>query len=58
MMQCPEERIKFEFMSKIGFQYYCFHDVDLVAPADNWKHYEKNIQAVVDDANLMKNERL
>lgn len=40
----------FEFMSKIGFQYYCFHDVDLVEPADNWKDYEKNMQAIVEYA--------
>ncbi|MDP9959561.1 xylose isomerase [Chryseobacterium lathyri] len=46
----------FEFMSKIGFQYYCFHDVDLVAPADNWKDYEKNLQAVVEYAKEKQKE--
>ncbi|WP_312389197.1 xylose isomerase [Chryseobacterium sp.] len=40
----------FEFMSKMGFNYYCFHDVDLVDPADNWRDYEKNLQAVVEYA--------
>ncbi|WP_434981319.1 xylose isomerase [Daejeonia sp. YH14] len=40
----------FEFMTKVGFEYYCFHDVDLVDPANNWTEYEKNLQAVVDYA--------
>ena len=40
----------FEFMQKMGFEYYCFHDTDLVDPADNWRAYEKNLQAVVDYA--------
>ncbi len=40
----------FEFMQKMGFGYYCFHDIDLVDPADNWKDYEKNLQAIVEYA--------
>ena len=46
----------FEFMSKIGFQYYCFHDVDLVAPADNWKDYESNLHTVVEYAKEKQKE--
>ena len=40
----------FEFMTKMGFGYYCFHDVDLVDPADNWKDYESNLQQIVEYA--------
>lgn len=46
----------FEFMNKMGFGYYCFHDIDLVDPADNWKDYEKNLQAVVDYAKEKQKE--
>lgn len=46
----------FEFMNKMGFGYYCFHDTDLVDPADNWRDYEKNLQAVVDYAKEKQNE--
>ncbi|PZU02587.1 MAG: xylose isomerase, partial [Chryseobacterium sp.] len=46
----------FEFMSKMGFNYYCFHDIDLVDPADNWKDYEKNLQAVVEYAKQKQQE--
>lgn len=37
----------FEFMSKIGIEYYCFHDVDLVEPGNSWVEYESNLQAAV-----------
>lgn len=40
----------FEFMSKLGFDYYCFHDVDLVDPGNSWKEYESNLQQIVDYA--------
>ncbi|WP_027381263.1 xylose isomerase [Chryseobacterium daeguense] len=46
----------FEFMSKMGFSYYCFHDIDLVDPADNWKDYEKNLQTVVEYAKQKQQE--
>ncbi|EJL74474.1 xylose isomerase [Chryseobacterium populi] len=46
----------FEFMSKMGFNYYCFHDIDLVDPADNWKDYEKNLQTVVEYAKQKQQE--
>ncbi len=37
----------FEFMRKIGIEYYCFHDVDLVGEADTIEQYEKNLKEVV-----------
>ena len=37
----------FEIMQKLGIDYYCFHDVDLVAEADTVEEYEKNLKAVV-----------
>ena len=38
----------FEIMQKLGIQYYCFHDVDLVKEADNVADYERNFQIIVD----------
>lgn len=40
----------FEFMKKVGFEYYCFHDVDLVEPGNSWLEYERNLQAAVEYA--------
>lgn len=40
----------FEFMTKLGFEYYCFHDVDLVDPGNSWKEYESNLQQIVEYA--------
>ena len=37
----------FEIMQKLGINYYCFHDVDLVAEADTIEDYEKNLKEVV-----------
>ena len=37
----------FEFMQKIGIEYYCFHDVDLCAEADTIEEYEANLKAIV-----------
>ncbi|MDT3387195.1 MAG: xylose isomerase [Bacteroidota bacterium] len=38
----------FEIMSKLGIEYFCFHDVDLVDPDDNIDKYEANLAAVTD----------
>ncbi len=40
----------FEFMTKMGIEYYCFHDVDLIDFGANWNEYEKNLAAIVDYA--------
>ncbi len=37
----------FEIMQKLGIQYYCFHDVDLVKEADTVEEYEKNLKEIV-----------
>ncbi|WP_101689505.1 xylose isomerase [Dysgonomonas massiliensis] len=37
----------FEFMQKVGIEYYCFHDVDLIDEADTIEEYEANLKAIV-----------
>ncbi len=50
---CPIERAKakvdagFEIMQKLGIEYYCFHDVDLVDEAATIEEYEANLKEVV-----------
>lgn len=40
----------FEFMSKLGIPYYCFHDVDLVDYTDDIAENERRLAAIVDYA--------
>lgn len=40
----------FEFITKLGAPYYCFHDVDLVSEGDSVAEYEKRLQTMVDYA--------
>ena len=40
----------FEFITKIGAPYYCFHDIDLVDEGHSLKEYESRLQAIVDYA--------
>jgi xylose isomerase len=40
----------FEFFTKIGAPYYCFHDTDLVSEGASVSEYEKNMHAIVDYA--------
>lgn len=40
----------FEFFTKIGAPYYCFHDIDLVDEGPSAQEYEKRLQAIVDYA--------
>jgi xylose isomerase len=40
----------FEFITKLGAPYYCFHDIDLVSEGSSLKEYEKNLQTIVDYA--------
>ncbi|MFM7839212.1 MAG: xylose isomerase [Chitinophagaceae bacterium] len=42
----------FEFMTKLGVPYYCFHDVDLVEEGSSLNEYEKRLQTIVDYAQL------
>lgn len=37
----------FEFFSKLGVPYYCFHDVDMAPDADDIATYEKNLRHMV-----------
>ncbi|GHU18019.1 xylose isomerase [Betaproteobacteria bacterium] len=40
----------FEFMTKIGMPFYCFHDTDLIDEGKNFAEYESNLARIVDDA--------
>ena len=37
----------FEFMQKMGIEYYCFHDVDLVSEGASIEEYETNLKEIV-----------
>ncbi|MFT6807776.1 MAG: xylose isomerase [Saprospiraceae bacterium] len=38
----------FEFLSKLGVDYFCFHDVDLVDEGDTFKETERRLRAITD----------
>ncbi|MFD1316533.1 xylose isomerase [Namhaeicola litoreus] len=38
----------FEFISKMGFDYYCFHDYDLIREGSSFKESEQRLAAIVD----------
>lgn len=40
----------FEFMTKLGVPYYCFHDIDLVDEGNSFTEYEQRLQTMVDYA--------
>lgn len=40
----------FEFMQKMGIEYYCFHDIDLVDEGSSIEEYETNLKAIVEYA--------
>ena len=40
----------FEFITKIGAPYYCFHDIDVVSEGASVNEYESNIQTMVEYA--------
>ena len=48
-LQAAKEKMDagFEFMQKIGIEYYCFHDVDLCDEADTIEEYEANLKEIV-----------
>lgn len=46
----------FEFITKIGAPYYCFHDFDVVAEGSTIKESESRLQAMVDYARDKMNE--
>jgi len=46
----------FEFITKMGIPFYCFHDYDLVAEADTLVKSEKRLQKMVDYARKKQEE--
>nr|WP_315152451.1 xylose isomerase [uncultured Flavobacterium sp.] len=46
----------FEFMSKLGMPFYCFHDVDVVEEAPTLAAFEKRIHTMVDYATQKQQE--
>lgn len=40
----------FEFMTKVGIPFYCFHDVDLVEEGGSFAEYESNLAKIVEYA--------
>ncbi|HEA30219.1 MAG TPA: xylose isomerase, partial [Leeuwenhoekiella sp.] len=46
----------FEFMTKLGMPFYCFHDVDVVDEAPTLKEFEKRVATMVDYAKQKQQE--
>ncbi len=46
----------FEFFTKIGAPYYCFHDTDLIREGSTFAEYEKNLLAIVEYAKCKQTE--
>ena len=38
----------FEFISKLGLEYFCFHDVDMVDEGDSLVEFERRLQAITE----------
>jgi xylose isomerase len=57
-LQIAKQRLDagFEFMQKVGIEYYCFHDIDLVAEGNSIEEYEANLQAIVSYAKQKQDE--
>lgn len=54
--ECPVQRAKdkmdagFEIMEKLGIEYFCFHDTDLVEEGETVEDYESRMKAITDYA--------
>ena len=46
----------FEFISKLGVPYYCFHDIDLIDEGPSIKEYEANLKSIVEYAKEKQRE--
>jgi len=48
-LQCAHDKMDaaFEFITKLGVPYYCFHDIDLVDEGSSIAEYEKRLQGIV-----------
>ncbi|MGL5797865.1 MAG: xylose isomerase [Cetobacterium sp.] len=49
-MEKAKARVKagFEFMEKLGLEYFCFHDKDIAPETDTLEGYQKNLDEIVD----------
>ncbi len=60
--ECAIQRAKdkmdagFEIMEKLGIEYYCFHDIDLVDEGSSIEEYESNLKAIVEYAKAKQAE--
>ena len=45
----------FEFITKMGIPYYCFHDVDVIEEAETIPEFDKRFQSIVDYAKEKQN---
>lgn len=46
----------FEFITKMGIPYYCFHDVDLVDEGDSLEEYQRRMEIITDYALVKQKE--
>ncbi len=46
----------FEFMHRLGLDYYCFHDTDLIDEGNSMAEYQQNVEAMVDYAEQKQHE--
>ena len=46
----------FEFISKMGFDYFCFHDFDLIQEADTFQESEERLNLITDYIKEKKNQ--
>jgi len=46
----------FEIMTKLGIEYFCFHDVDLVSEGNSVDEYEANLKVIVEYLKQKMNE--
>lgn len=37
----------FEFITKLGVPYYCFHDIDLIDEGDSFNEYERRLKTII-----------
>jgi xylose isomerase len=51
-MEAAREKmaVAFEFLSKLGVPYYCFHDRDVAPDGDSFSEFRDNLDALADDA--------
>lgn len=49
-MEKAKARVKagFEFMEKLGLEYFCFHDKDIASEAETLEEYHRNLDEIVD----------